>query len=135
MDRHDLPGDALSIGALLALAIGISLRWVRVNPALPPDAAIPSIYLPGMAPGFDGFDFFILVPGALLLVLIVSDSWRRVRRLLGVIVGLVALLVAGLIADGLLVGDGWVSFGGTFVPALGWYVTVLGGVVLLVSGG
>lgn len=121
----------LLIGATISIAVGAYLPWLRTNPNLPPDAEIPTVYYTGMSTGFEGFDFALLgVVGLALLVRVVSTrTIARTTTTLAVGLGTIVFPAYYLFQSTLI------GFSATFVPALGWYLTVLGGVLFTVVGG
>ena len=131
MPRRTLRDSVQSVGGAIALALGAYLPWLRTNPALPHDAEIPTILLPGMRAGIDGFDFALLGGAGIVLALRLVGTEQRRQSLFECVtgVGSLFLCVRHLFFYAGVGGDA------TFVPALGWYVTVLGGVLLAVSGG
>ena len=117
-------------GATIAVAVGTYLPWITTNPDLPPDAEIPSIYQFGMATGFEGFDFALL--GAIGLVLLAVVPFRTSTHAvltLATGLGIVAFQLYYLSTSSL------VGFAATFTPAVGWHLTVLGGVLFALVGG
>lgn len=132
-NRMDIePGKKiLLIGGTVSIAVGAYLPWLRTDPNLSPDARIPTIYYTGMGAGFEGFDFALL--GAVGLVLLVravgTRTMTRTATTLAVGLGTIVFSVYYL-SQSTLIG-----FSATFVPALGWYLTVLGGVLFTVAGG
>ncbi|WP_224447346.1 hypothetical protein [Haloprofundus salilacus] len=121
----------LLIGGTISIAVGAYLPWLRTNPNLPPDAKIPTVYYTGMGAGFEGFDFALLgAIGLVLLVRVVSTrTMARTATTLAVGLGTI-VFPAYYLSMSTLIG-----FSATFVPALGWYLTVLGGVLFTVVGG
>lgn len=121
----------LLIGGTISIAVGAYLPWLRTNPNLPPDAEIPTIYFTGMGAGFEGFDFALLgAVGLVLLVRAVSTrTMARTATTLAVGLGTIVFPEYYLSRSTLI------GFSATFVPALGWYLTVLGGVLFTVAGG
>lgn len=116
---------------MIAVSIGTYLPWLRTNPNLPPDAEMPTILLPGMNAGFEAFDFALLGSVGLVLFLRGVSSRKRLRSLATLLTGAgTVLLCASYLSRSSLAG-----FDATFVPALGWYLTVLGGVLLSIAGG
>jgi len=122
--------DRILIGAgVIAVSAGAYPPWLKTNPKLTPDAEIPAIYILGMNAGFEAFDFALLGFVALVLVFRVS-SRKGLQSVVTLLTGVGTVLFCGLYLSGSLTG-----FTATFVPALGWYLTVLGGVLLTVVGG
>lgn len=124
--------DRVLVGAgVIAVSVGAFLPWLKINPNLPPDAEIPSIYYPGMNAGFEAFDFALLGLVGLVLALRAVSSRKRLQTIFTLLTGVG--IVAFCALD--LSGSSLTGFAATFVPALGWYLTVLGGVLLTVAGG
>ena len=90
-----------------------------------------AVHYTGMGAGFEGFDFALLgVVGLVLLVHAVSaQTMARTAMTLAVALG-TTLFPAYYLSQSTLIG-----FSATFVPALGWYLTVLGGILFTVAGG
>ncbi|WP_435158111.1 hypothetical protein [Haladaptatus sp. DFWS20] len=123
----ELGNKILVAGGAVAVAVGAYLPWLRTNPNLPPDAEVPTIYYTGMGAGFEGFDFALL--GAVGLVLLLRGASFRIPIRIVAGVGTAVFPVYYLSYSTLF------GFSATFVPALGWYLTVLGGILLSVAGG
>lgn len=122
--------DKILIGVgVIAVSAEAYLPWLKTNPNLPPDAEIPTIYIPGMNAGFEAFDFALLSLAGLVLVFRAS-SRKRLQSAFTLLAGVGTVLFCGLYLSGSLTG-----FTATFVPAHGWYLTVFGGVLLTVVGG
>ena len=121
----------LLIGGAVSVTVGAYLPWLRTNPNLPPDAEIPGIFYTGMGAGFEGFDFALLgLVGLVLLVHAVSArTMARTAMTLFVALG-TTLFPAYYLSQSTLIG-----FAATFVPTIGWYLTVLGGILFTVAGG
>ncbi|WP_434530103.1 hypothetical protein ACODNH_02305 (plasmid) [Haloarcula sp. NS06] len=130
MTAQSLRDRILVGGGVTTISVGAYLPWLKINPDLSPDAEIPTILIPGMNAGFEAFDFALL--GLVGLVLLSrAGSRKRLQTAITLLTGVgVVLFCASYISDASLVG-----FDSTFVPALGWYLTVLGGVLLSVAGG
>lgn len=121
----------LLAGGTVSVAVGTYLPWLKTNPNLPPDAKIPTIYYTGMNSGFEGFDFALLSAVGLVLLSHVISLQTEIRTGTTLAVGLgLIVFPAYYLSHSTLFG-----FSGTFVPALGWYLTVLGGVLFTVVGG
>ncbi|UPV98930.1 hypothetical protein M0R88_10345 [Halorussus gelatinilyticus] len=123
----ELRNKILVAGGAVAVAVGAYLPWLRINPNLPPDAEVPTINYTGMGAGFEGFDFVLLGAVGLVLLLHSSSFWTPIRIVTGV--GVAVFPVYYLSYSTLF------RFSATFVPALGWYLTVLGGTLLSHGGG
>lgn len=123
---------ATSIGGIsssLLIVLGVYLPWIRVEPRLPAKAPIPAIYIAGMNHGFEaagGLILILLVIG--LAVKIFLNSARKVALVM-IVVGMIT--VAASLQN--LLGGGYIL--GVFVPAIGVYVTMIGGIGLLLSAG
>lgn len=122
----------LLIGAsVIAISAGAYLPWLKTNPNHLPDAEIPMVYNSGMNAGFEAFDFALLSLVGLVLVLRAISLWKQLQSVFTLLTGVVTVLFCALyLSDSSLHG-----FTATFVPALGWYLTVLGGSLLTVIGG
>ncbi|MDL0120491.1 hypothetical protein PNQ29_12250 [Halobacterium salinarum] len=123
--------DRILVGAgVIAVSVGAYLPWLKINPTLPLDAEIPTILVTGMKAGFESFDFALLGLVGLVLLSRVG-SRKRLQTAITLLTGVgIALFCASYLSGSSLAG-----FDSTFVPALGWYLTVLGGVLLTVVGG
>ncbi len=115
---------------LTMIVIGTWLPWIRVNPNLAGEP-IPDILLPHMHIGFEWGSGLVIIPLALLLSLALFWSRPVQRQLLIIGAGMWALIMPlNYLRELSLVG-----FQSTFVPWIGWYLTVAGGLLLLVGGG
>ncbi len=115
---------------LTMVVIGTLLPWVRVNPDRSGEP-IPDILLPHMHTGFEWGSGFVLLPLVVLLAL--AFLWSRpIQRYLLVLGGglWVVAVPFQYIRELSLVG-----FQSTFVPWVGWYLTVTGGVLIALVGG
>ncbi|WP_435334124.1 hypothetical protein [Haloarchaeobius sp. TZWWS8] len=122
------------LGSILT-AYGSYGPWVRVNPTLPPDAAVPTIGLFKMWPGFTPLDW-LPVAAALLGTLAVGRNWHA-RRRWGLSAGAGLLTCTWGLYYGATMIRGYsvlAPFSGTFVPTPQWYLTLLGGLLLLGNG-
>jgi len=127
----DSRSKILIAGGTAAVAVGTYLPWLGTNPELPPDAQIPILYSPGMGVGIERFDVALLC--AVGLVLLVRAGHRRTvaRSATPLAVGLGTLIFpVYYLSQSTLTG-----FSATFVPALGWYLTITGGALFTVAGG
>ena len=131
MTAESLRDGALVGAGAIAVSVGTYLPWVRLDPRLPPDAAIPQIYFPGMDTGLEAFDLALLgVTGAVLLPHGVgSRRWVRPVVTLPVGVGIVLLCTHYLSMSSV------VGVSALYIPAPGWYLTLLGGLLFTVAGG
>ena len=116
---------ALLCFGLGAVIIGSYLPWLRVNPRAGP--SVPSILLPGMRMGFEAIHIAIALPAILTVLVIALDVTNRVFALAAFVTGIVAILLP-MLTLGLSIS----RFGTTFHPALGWVVTVFGGVIMTI---
>ena len=124
--------DRILVGAgMIAVAVGVYLPWLKTNPTLPSNAEIPTVYYSGMNAGFEGFDFTLLGVVGLALVFRGISSRKRLQTAFTLLAGVGAVVLCALY----LSGSSLTGFAATFVPALGWYSTVLGGVLLTIAGG
>ena len=130
MTAQSLRDRILVGGGVTTISVGTYLPWLKINPGLPPDAEIPTILLPGMNAGFEAFDFALLGLVGLVLLSRVS-SRKRLQTVITLLTGVGTVLFCA----SYLSGSSLAGFNSTFVPALGWYLTVLGGVLLSVAGG
>ncbi|QLG26544.1 hypothetical protein HUG10_02860 [Halorarum halophilum] len=127
-ESHD---KILIVGGTVAVAVGTYLPWLRTNPNLPPNAKIPIIYYTGMSAGFEGFDFALLGAVGFTLLLHGVSFRTPIRTVVTLVVGVgMAVFPVYYLSYSTLFG-----FSATFVPALGWYLTFLGGVLFSVAGG
>ena len=131
MPNESLRDRILLASAVIAVIVGAYLPWLRTNPNLPPDAGIPSIYISGMGAGFAGFDVVLLSLVGLILVLRATGTRKLFQTVLTLLTGIgtVGFCVLYLTESSLT------GFSATFVPALGWFLALLGGVLLVVAGG
>lgn len=131
MDNESVLERLLLLGGAIGVAIGCYLPWVRQNPALAPDAEVPSVYLAGMDPGFSAVEI------ALLALVVATLVWQRfgtnyARSSMAAAWAGGATLV---FCANFLSSDGLIGFRATFVPDVGWFVTVIAGVLLVSAGG
>lgn len=121
----------LLMGGAVSIVVGAYLPWLRTNPNLPSDAKIPTIYYTGMGAGFEGFDFALLGAAGLVLLVRARSTRPMVRTVTTLSVGLGAIVFPAYY----LSRSAMIGFSASFVPALGWYLTVLGGVLFMAAGG
>jgi hypothetical protein len=121
------------LAALGALVVGVGsyLPWLTVNPRLPDDQPIPSVYYAGMDSGIAGVDYVLLALAGLVLLAHLTGSREPRRSGLTLVTGVVTMLAC----VGYLLLSPRIGFVGALVPALGWYLTFVGAVVLAVAGG
>ena len=129
MTSPSLRGRILIGGGILTVSVGTYLPWLKINPNLPPDAEIPTLLLPGMNAGFEAFDFALLGLVGFVLLSRVS-SRKRLQSIVTLLTGVGTVLYCAFY----LSGSSLTGFTAIFVPALGWYLTVLGGILLSVTG-
>ena len=124
-------GKILIAGGTVAVAVGTYLPWLGTNPDLPPDAQIPILYSPGMGVGIERFDFALLFAVGLVLLVRAGRKRTVARSATQLAVGIGTLTFpAYYLSQSTLIG-----FSATFVPALGWYLTITGGALFTVAGG
>ena len=118
----------LGIGVIATL-VGAYLPWAQPNPELPPDAKIPTYEFSGMYAGFGVFDvvFFVLMGAVIISIYFLEQRRQAIVTLLA---GVVLLLTSTFYISGSTIG-----FNATFTPTLGWYLTILGGILWSLSGG
>ncbi|MEA5389284.1 hypothetical protein VB779_21235 [Haloarculaceae archaeon H-GB11] len=127
----ELRNKLLIAWGTIAVAVGTYLPWLRTNPNLPPDVEIPTIYYTGMSAGFEGFDFALLGAVGLVILLHTVDFQTPTPIVVTLVVGVgTAVFPMYYLSSSTMIG-----FSATFVPALGWYLTILGGVLFSVAGG
>ncbi len=124
---HSIP----TILVLIAVTTGAFLPWIRPNPGLTGETdAIPAILLPKMNAGLEGYSLLLLVPVLAVLSILVFGRTARYRSLATLLVGgFTVLLPIYYLRSTSLAG-----FDSTFVPAPGWYVTIAGGLLLVIAG-
>lgn len=114
------------------VAVGASLPWVRPNPSLAGQGdAVPDILLPQMNAGLEPYGFVILAVAAVAVACAYAALRVDRRAAVGTAVagGAVAVVPIRYLLSRSLVG-----IDGTFVPTLGWYATVFGGLALALVG-
>ncbi len=112
------------------VCIGTWLPWIRVNPSRSVDA-IPDILLPHMHAGFEWGSGLVLLPIVVLLAIAAVRSHPIYRYLLIAGAGLWAVVLPlQYLRELTLVG-----FQSIFVPWIGWYLTVAGGLLIVFVGG
>lgn len=115
--------SVITLVASTLVATGSTLPWLRADPAH--DGPVISIWLPGMDAGLDLWGL-VLVPAVLALGVLHGFSSRQISDL--------ATLAVGGLSVG-LVALYWQSVvGGHFVPDVGWYVALVGSLLLLTVG-
>lgn len=131
MDNKSLFERLLLLGGAIGATIGCYLPWVRLNPALGPDAEVPSVHLAGMDPGFSAVEI------ALLALVVATVAWQRfgTNRTRSSTAAVWAGGATLVFCANYLSSDGLIGFGATFVPDVGWFVTVIAGVLLVSAGG
>lgn len=127
--RYDLEVGLVVIGSLVALG-GAYVPSVR-PPDQPPATPVPEFLIPGLDPGIGLLDLPVLAVSLLLLATYVQGARTRKRASLAILTGALALVVAVV---GVF-GNPMVGFDAPYVPGAGWYLTLLGGALLLVAGG
>lgn len=122
----------LSVGGSLALVGGAYLRWTRrsddVVVAFTPRMAVDNMHA-GFA--FGGFTYDVMVVAAAVLAVVALGFTNRNDLRTG------ATLLSGVVPVVVCVQflrTDVVSFFGDWVPGVGWYLTLLGGVVLVANG-
>jgi len=117
--------------SVIAVAVGVALPWLTVNPTTAPATPIPAVSLAGMDAGIGIFD------GILLAITGVGILLRRCSQRRWVAAGVT--LLTGLGVGGFCVlylsTSALVGFDATFVPAPGWYLSLVGGLTLALTGG
>ena len=131
MDIKSLWERSLVGAGVITISIGAYLPWLKTNPSLPSDAQVPQILLPGMNTGLEGLDFALLGLVGLSLVLRGISLRKRLQTVFTLLAGVGPVALCALC----LSGSSLAGFTATFVPMLGWYLTVLGGVLLIIAGG
>ena len=116
----------------MALAVGTFFPLFRVNPSRPADAPIPLGYVLQQSTGIQGLDFALLIPAGVVAVMLITERFRLHRAALSVLTGLLAV---GISTHYLFVASFGFDTAVTFVPALGWYGLVVGGILLAIAGG
>ncbi|MDG5777424.1 hypothetical protein VB773_21765 [Haloarculaceae archaeon H-GB2-1] len=128
---NELHRDKILMGAgVIAVSAGVYFPWLKTNPNLPSDADIPAIYYFGMNAGLEAFDYTLLSLVGLILVLHAVSSRKLLQSGFTLLTGVGTVVSCALY----LAGPSLTGFTATFVPSLGWYLTVLGGVLLTVAG-
>lgn len=124
----------VSVVGALTLVVGAYLRWTHPPGDTDVVAFTPTMLVDNMHRGFElgtiSYDVMVLAAAVLALVALGFTTHNYLRA--------TATLLSGVIPVVMCVqflGTEVVSVGGTWTPALGWYLTLLGGVLLLVNGG
>lgn len=92
---------------------------------------LPTIYYTGMSAGFEGFDFALV--GAVGLVILLRAVGFRTP--IPTVVTFVVEVGTAAFPMYYLSSSTLIGVSATFVPALGWYLALLGGVLFSVAGG
>lgn len=132
MQDSSLRDVGLTLGGVVALTIGTVFPLFRVNPSRPADAPVPLGYALEQSIGFQGMDFALLIPAGIVGVMLVTKRFRLYRAGLSILTGLLAV---GFSTHYLLVASFGFDATVTFVPSLGWYGLVIGGILLAIAGG
>lgn len=137
----------LTVVSLITVGLGVWLPWLIVEPGY--DGPVPQLYISGMETGIAGQDYVILGVATVGLVatLALSTCYRR-RRLGGLVRGVTGLLIVsstslwiagttGLDALWWFVSTNAPETGtlDVFVLGAGVYLTLFGGLLLLIGGG
>lgn len=130
MNRPRWP-TLLALAGTAAVTLGAYLPWLTVNPSLPADAEVPTVYYPGMDAGIAGFDLLLVALAVLVFVLHAIDYREPIRSATTIVTSVVTVLAC----VGYLFLSPTIGIGATFVPDLGWYLTFAGGVALAATGG
>lgn len=120
------------LGGIVALAVGTFFPLFRVNPSRPADAPVPLGYVLEQSTGIEGIDLALLIPAGVIAALFITERFQLHRAALSVLTGLLAMGVSTHYVFTSSFGFGTTV---TFVPALGWYGLVVGGIVLAIAGG
>jgi hypothetical protein len=99
------------------------LPWLRVDPAH--DGPVVLVHLPGMASGLELWGL-LFVPAVLGLGVLHGFGERLVSDLATLVVGGATLCLLGLYWQA--------QFQGYYVPDVGWYVALVGGLLLATVG-
>lgn len=136
MTQQSVSSTLLMVAGVSGIAVGVYLPWVQTNQNLPQTAQVPTILLDGMIPGIDGIDFILLGAAGLVPVLYLANVGEKPRSALTLLsgVGTTLLCLYHLFTSSISGFDATIGFNATFVPAEGWYLTVLGGLLLTVAG-
>lgn len=115
--------SALTLLASALVATGSMLPWLRVDPASEGSAVLVS--LPGMVSGLELWGL-VLVPTVLFLGALHGFSSRSAADLATLVVGGLSLLAVALY---------WQAHvGGPYVPAVGWFLALVGSLLLVAVG-
>ncbi|QKY19483.1 hypothetical protein B4589_003475 [Halolamina sp. CBA1230] len=143
MHRRRLAVGLTTLAGVAAVAVGVWLPWIVINPEYP--ARFPRLYVSGMGYRIEGFDWWILGLVALGVGIGVAFSGRRdrvasvARGVTGLVVVLLTLLWAGDRGglDCLYVPVVDLAFGAScrYAHGPGVFVTAFGGVLLILAGG
>lgn len=130
MDRRYRLEVGLTLAGSLVMLVGAYVPSIRPTPDPGSGRLLPDVLLPGLHRGVGILDLPFLSLALVLLTAHVRGTRTRDRAALTALTGLVAITVA---VFGVL-GNPMVGFDGAFVPAAGWYLTLLGGGLLLAAG-
>lgn len=118
--------EVIALAGATIVAVGTYVPWVVPAPGV---ELVPAIYLQGMGWRVAGSDYLVL---AVLLVGLATAATRRRRRHGGYLLAGTGAVVAALTA--LVTATSIDGFVGTFVPGVGAFLTVVGGLVLVGAG-
>lgn len=119
----------VAVGAAL-LVVGTYLPWLRPNRGPSIAGATPMLYNPLQDAGFQAVD----LPLVAVAVLAVGVSLVDVRRTIRAGVSLLAGVGIVLACLGVVLAGSSIGFDAALVPAPGWYLSVLSGLLLAVAG-
>lgn len=115
----------------MAVSAGSYLPWFRVDPRFDPlGTTFPRAYTTLAESGLHGVDLLLIgAVGVVLLSHIISPQHQ-------VTIGITMLTGVGILLRCLYypIASSWIGFDAMVVPVIGWYLTMLGGVLLSASG-
>jgi len=112
--------------AAAVLAVGTYLPWFRTNPY----TGTPAVYGERLSRGIEGADPLLLGSAAVVFLLCVFVNRERTEALSTAVAGTGAIVVC---VSALWHWASLVLFDFWFMPASGWFLTLLAGVILLAS--
>lgn len=132
MQHRNLTDVGIPLGGIVPLAVGTYFPLFRVNPSRPADAPVSLGYVLEQSTGIQEIDFALVIPAGIVAMMLITERFRLYRAVLSVLTGLLAV---GTATHYLFVSSFGFEVTVAFVPALGWYGLVVGGVLLALAGG
>lgn len=112
----------------MALIIGAYLPWIKRNPNF--TDGVDLIYIYGMDTGFHDTDMALVVAALIVIAVSFLIHQRKTRAATFLFVGVLSVLVCAN-----LFRNHQIGYSSGYVPDVGWYLALLGGFILCLTGG